>query len=107
MPSPEEYRFLECLGTTPDEVADGLRFLEVKGVRGNMLHCPIGRALKKMFDKPYTVTGVVGTEVGTILCYLPAPVNQFITRFDNGEFQDLNSHEEGIYPVFTGGKAYV
>ncbi len=88
---------LAGLGDTPDAVADRLRALGIKGVQGDACFCPIARFLDSD-STPYRCAAVTdlssivdspAEDYRTLQVSNPAPVAEFIGRFDAGIYLDL------------------
>ena len=79
---------LEALGTTAAEVAESLRAMGVRGVRGNPCTCPIARYLGPGWE----VSGNEAAGVDVLhyrLVSLPSPVRAFLRGFDGGLYPEL------------------
>lgn len=82
-------QLLAELGDTADAVADRLRALEIKGVRGSDCNCPVAEYLKRAGLTDVSVgdwifTGQDADELDT-----PQVIRDFIERFDKGVYLDL------------------
>lgn len=90
-PSPRKVRkSLNKLGSNPDQVADKLRKLGIKGERGSEASCPIARYLKLKFGINYGVA--VRRDTITILDTFvtnPHVITEFISLHDSGNYPEL------------------
>jgi hypothetical protein len=119
--------FLNSLGSTPDEVADSLLIMGIKGERDNPCFCPIIKAIYFNFPelpkglKVVVVPGhtkyiygsipiyveqkakVTWSDIQTIDPKCPDAVSEFIMLFDVGKYQFLigKSQEEIANDVFN------
>jgi hypothetical protein len=81
---------LKALGDIPEQVANSLRALGIKGRRGDEYNCPIARCLRK---KGYNVE-CVGSR-NTFSPVVDKPIKNpnaifiFINSFDRGQYPDL------------------
>lgn len=80
---------LNALGSTPDEVADTLRFAGYKGDHAPN-NCPVANYLRDQFPGEYVSVGWVA-QVQNQLMMLPSPVETFVTRFDDGKYPKLET----------------
>jgi hypothetical protein len=90
----EILEFLESLGDTPQEIAKHVP----RGTRDSACDCPLAKALKRKF--PYFSWGVSRTTCnysyneypgyGPEVLYLPSACEEFVDRFDKGEFWELD-----------------
>ncbi len=91
--------FLETLGRTADDVAANLLRWGVRGDRDHVYDCPVCRlvalAISTLPDPEWhrpCVEGfflTVADDPAHITVVMPQPVQEFITRFDAGEFPAL------------------
>lgn len=90
-------RTLDELGPTPDDVADRLRALGIKGDRGSSCACPIALILRAVdgvedADVLETIAEVwdkANPDAAAVEVHVPQPVSEFIVRFDKGVYLDL------------------
>ena len=89
--------FLETLGATADEVAARLRKEGVKGWRAHAHTCPVARLVKKK----YRGVGEFNISQHSFACSgggfprgVPDGVSNFITKFDEGAYPDLEAGDE-------------
>lgn len=68
-------------GTDADGVAQRLRDAGIKGRRTRANDCPVARYLQQRTGRSDLAVSGSGT--------MPAPVKEFIQRFDRGDFPDL------------------
>lgn len=83
-------RALRELGQTPDQIAETLQFLGIKGWRQDASHCPIANYMRMRFE-PHGYVGAGGGTVsvnGESVNCSPA-VRDFIRLFDSGLFSTL------------------
>jgi hypothetical protein len=79
------------LGNTADEIAAALIAQGMRGTRKNGLCCPIAAYLSVSFDAAEVTENTVAVD-GRNQTWLPTPehVVEFITRFDDGEWPELD-----------------
>lgn len=94
---------LENLGSTPDEVAQSLRTLGIKGSRMNSEYCPIAEYIHKTVPGSIGYTGISSSSVylpkrrfsfkdgEKFEAHHPQPVRRFILDFDSYAYPDLDS----------------
>ena len=84
---------LAGLGDTPDAVADTLRARGIKGVREHCCACPIAELLKRNgIPNPHVECARVWPDPDSmwkVSTRMPAAVQVFIDRFDEGVYLDL------------------
>lgn len=88
---------LGMLGTTSDTVADTLRSMSVTGVRHDEMSCPIAHLLTRLdavetaevLDDHVHIWATGTADQVPIVIDLPAPVAEFVTRFDEGVHLDM------------------
>ena len=94
---------LADLGGTPDEVAESLRRLGIKGKRKSGETCPLAYFIAAKFGDVVTYAEVdtCGVEIeidrgNADLRWVDfaSPCEQFVVRFDKGEYPDLVSPQE-------------
>ena len=118
---------LAQLGTTSDEVAWSLRRLGIRGNKNSGATCPIANYLRPLFSwfhsidavqiyQTYSPTFGEDPEEDYVgVCSCPAPIDEFINRFDeDGDYPDLevkyaypkwaSSALSYIYPKWATGK---
>lgn len=122
-------KYLESLGSIPDEVADTVRAVEIKGRPQYCNFCPVAELVKRRFRlkawqveidvrKPsdgVTAAGFItilvdaDTETGldTVEVELPTPVASFAYLFDEGEYPDLNVEQGYMATEYKGDIASV
>jgi hypothetical protein len=92
----EEY--LDSLGTTPDEIAENLKGLDIKAVIGCSSNCAIAEALELKFGEPFSVDGWDTMQLDRFKtrvldsskrALLPSAVRDFIYNFDAGHYPYL------------------
>lgn len=91
--------FLNSLGSSPDEIAESLRKMNIKGKRSRSDRCPIANVLtKKLNEGSYKVSGVVYYKPAKKLfrqreddvsVFTPPAVFKFISKFDQGFYPTL------------------
>lgn len=85
--------WLDSLGTTADEVANSCRALGYKGRPQQARVCPISNGAKQHFGVPFAsayksvFVGELGGNYTRV--NLTRPVDEFIQKFDDGEYPDL------------------
>ena len=83
---------LRDLGNTPDEIAEKLQKLGIKGDRWSMYHCPIVNFYNKfcggLVFAPY-VGHLRSKDEQCLDPVVPGPVRDFMREFDNGKYTEL------------------
>lgn len=86
-------RYLKSLGTKPEKIVATLAERGIKGIRGDMLHCPISRALKAQLNRQVVVEGRklrwTDAKGKRQSCRLPMPCRRVIDSFDQGAYPQL------------------
>jgi len=82
------------LGDTPDAIADRLRALGIKGRQHSMRFCPIARLIEPLNGVEFVeVDGryaFLSPDIDTTdWVWLPQPVREFVSWFDDGVYLDL------------------
>ncbi|HEY8474998.1 MAG TPA: hypothetical protein VIL37_20570 [Natronosporangium sp.] len=89
---------LETLGEDPGAVAAQLRSDDIRGVRGSALAHPVCRWLIRLVPDLAVVLGVDnvhvfrpgrGNAIQGVTVPMPAPVQAFVDRFDDGQYPGL------------------
>lgn len=90
---------LDGLGRTPDQVAETLRYLEVRGIPGDTHACAIARYLSAVIGGEDTVARVVVTDKALrvvlrgprlpVRVRLSPVMTAFVRGFDAGSYPDL------------------
>jgi hypothetical protein len=81
---------LQLLGDTPDEIAELLNDLDIKGDRRTNDSCPIVNYLEvRGYSYPKVTQTYVSCFQGNLFLRITMPVHNFIVRFDNGKFPEL------------------
>lgn len=83
---------LDELGGTADIVAARLLAEGCRGRRMKGESCPVANYLKMMFDLGAAVCAQSACLWSGPECDLPPAVASFVSRFDAGEFPDLETH---------------
>lgn len=85
--------FLKTLGSGPNKIAESLAAMKIKGVAFNSEECPIAKVVKKNFKKLRNIFVSAALEFiykdEDYSVDLPAAVDKFITKFDNGNYPNL------------------
>jgi hypothetical protein len=82
--------FLKSLGNTSDEVAAKLRKWGIKGKQWDGRCCPLTNACKKKFRGFSGHTGYLWVDATPIRVQMTRVLREFVTRYDRGDFPDLN-----------------
>jgi hypothetical protein len=97
---------LTDLGETPDQVAQALFELGVRGYPGRSVMCPVATWLKLRYSGEWTVssseTHSLGDLASGIVVGNPEQVAQFIEDFDGGKYTDLYP-DDYDYSLFLAG----
>lgn len=88
---------LDALGTTPDEVADALRGLGIKGVRNTVrILNPVVRYARSVSADTYGIDLIRGDRLRIVFADgrvtevpVPQAVLEFLDRFHRGHYPDL------------------
>lgn len=97
--------YLKSLGNTADEVAESLRRQGIKGIKASTCKCPILNAIYTAIPDYWSGLRIVnGSKYGDHWSYyasldddqicdptLPQPVMDFIGKFDEGGYPDLEA----------------
>jgi hypothetical protein len=81
------------LGSTADEIAAALIAKQMRGSRKSGTCCPIATYLSVAFDEPEVTENSISVADGDYdapWIHTPRHVHEFITRFDGGEWPELD-----------------
>lgn len=84
---------LFSLGGSHEKVAKTLHKKGYKGKRDKPRSCPVARYLEDTVKCPLQVMGA-RIDLHSHILRLPIPVSEFVQRFDNGEYPELETNNK-------------